>query len=1206
MNRLKGMLRRGYTLVELLVVVVIIGILSAVGAGVYLHVQQNASDQMPKQHLLDAWRSAQQAAADNGSGHTPSGNPVQGVTSAANENTYPAPTSSLLDEMTAQTPTLKIKTTANTAGVIDSSAVYVDTTRSTTTTTVLYAVTNDKRIWELIAHVGDQTPVMHTLLSLTTVAPKNDFGPTISGIAAQTGTLSVDPGAWASDTAPVYTYQWRRCDATGANCSNIAGATNQTYSPVAADVSQTLRAVVTATNTHGAASATSAQTKAVIAVQNPGPIAAILPTVSGLAQELQTLTAKPGNWTGSPPITLSYQWRRCDTSGANCTDIAGQTGLTYALTAADVGSTIRFQVTGSDSKGTNVAASNQTATVTPAPPQNTVLPQISGTAQDQQTLTTSNGTWIGANITYTYQWRRCDTSGANCSNIAGATNSSYLLTGSDIGATIRVNVTATNITGTTPATSAQTATVVAAPPANTALPTISGTVSVGSTLTATNGSWTGSTPINYTYQWRRCDNTGASCADIAGATGSTYVLAGADAAGTVRIKVTATNTAGTTSATSNQTAVIPPGSGTVTITGAPVVGQTLTATTSGWSGVTSYSYQWRTCDASGNNCSDMAGQTTSTYAPSASDIGNTLRVKVTATNSGGQATVTSSQTAVISYGFPAGTVLAFAGASVPSGWAVTDGSCGYSSGANPDLYAAIGTIYGGTSGNFCIPDLRGRFPLGKAASGTGSTLGGSGGISLGATTTINLPSASFTYNWSESPPAPGFASHAHTWYGPWGAVWVKSGPCQYCDNEPYAPVNYYATTESGSVSGISRSATSSTITPTVNVSYGDPPYAVIRYIIALSATSGANAPCGSLLASGSSTVPSGALAADGTNAAGCLAAGYSGNLPDLRNRFPVGQAASGTGSTLGATGGALTQTHSLVLPNQSATVSNSYSATINMSSPAHSDAESRGQAGDNSGCGCYTSNPWGGSSPMSHNGGSDNGAQYSSNTFTLNTSTSAVGGQTQNATSQSPWQAVKWIGYNSSGFAPATGVITAYAGSSAPNGWIFADGSCYATTGTYASLYAALGYTYGGSGGTFCVPDLRGRLPLGAGTNALGTSGGARDAAPQVTFSAFTPQLTVPAHTFSWNIPAHQHNDAMYKDYTCCDMSTDSANMYAIQQYAGTYSWNYAWTSADGGQTVNSSVGTQTVNPTAGYGAQTVTMSAINPPFVAVNYIIKY
>src|SRR5207248_1349058 len=138
------------------------------------------------------------------------------------------------------------------------------------------------------------------------------------------------------------------------------------------------------------------------------------------------------------------------------------------LGAGDVGATVRVDVTGSNKNGSVTATSAQTGVVAPAPapvspPASTGLPQISGTAQVGQTLSSSTGSWSGSPSGYGYQWKRCDSAGANCAPISGATTSSYLVANGDVGSTLRAAVTATNTAGTSTATSTQSATTTAAP-----------------------------------------------------------------------------------------------------------------------------------------------------------------------------------------------------------------------------------------------------------------------------------------------------------------------------------------------------------------------------------------------------------------------------------------------------------------------------------------------------------------------------------------------------------------------------------------------------------------------------------------------------------------------------------------------------------------------------------------------------------------------
>jgi len=286
------------------------------------------------------------------------------------------------------------------------------------------------------------------------------------------------------------------------------------------------------------------------------PESQALPAISGVAQQGQTLSASTGTWSLSP-TAYGYAWQRCDGSGGSCVAIGGASSATYQLGAADVGHTIRVVVTATNAGGSTPATSDHTSVALAAiAPANTVLPSISGVAQQTLTLSASTGTWSGTAATYSYAWQRCGPKGAGCVPIAGATAATYLLGAADVAHTLRVTVTATNGAGTASATSARTAVVVAlAPPTNVALPSISGVAQQGQTLSASTGTWSGN-PTGFSYAWLRCGKKGGGCVAIAGATSATYLVGAADVGYTLRVTVTATNPAGPTAATSARTALV--------------------------------------------------------------------------------------------------------------------------------------------------------------------------------------------------------------------------------------------------------------------------------------------------------------------------------------------------------------------------------------------------------------------------------------------------------------------------------------------------------------------------------------------------------------------------------------------------------------------------------------------------------------------------
>ena len=199
------------------------------------------------------------------------------------------------------------------------------------------------------------------------------------------------------------------------------------------------------------------------------------------------------------------------------------------------------------------------------------------------------------------------------------------------------------------------AAVAAAPPANTVPPSITGTPTVGQTLTASDGTWSNN-PTSFAYQWLRCNGGGNNCADVANGTQKTYTLVGADAGNTMRVRVTATNADGSNSAQSAQTAAVaaatsaaaPKNTAPPTISGTAKVGQQLRADPGSWSGnPTSFAYQWQRCDADVAICSNIVGATSQTYGIPTGDLGYRLRVRVTARNPKGSDTATSAITAIV-------------------------------------------------------------------------------------------------------------------------------------------------------------------------------------------------------------------------------------------------------------------------------------------------------------------------------------------------------------------------------------------------------------------------------------------------------------------------------------------------------------------------------------------------------------------------------
>jgi hypothetical protein len=126
----------------------------------------------------------------------------------------------------------------------------------------------------------------------------------------------------------------------------------------------------------------------------------------------------------------------------------------------------------------------------------------------------------------------------------------------------------TDAAGNTFTTAAASTTIDNAAPSNISPPVITGRAWTAQTLTASTGSWTGTEPLTYAYQWQSCNSLGEACTDIAGATGSSYVVKNGDLANTLRVLVGVSNPVGAVSSASAVTTVVVESSCTDTFKGA--------------------------------------------------------------------------------------------------------------------------------------------------------------------------------------------------------------------------------------------------------------------------------------------------------------------------------------------------------------------------------------------------------------------------------------------------------------------------------------------------------------------------------------------------------------------------------------------------------------------------------------------------------------
>ena len=497
----------------------------------------------------------------------------------------------------------------------------------------------------------------------------------------------VSPGQWAG-TPDAVTLQWQRCDGSSydsrtdsAACTDIDGATDSYHRAEVDDVDQRLRVRVTATASDSAPIIVYTEMTQPIGVDVrvyaslQGPVAVGEPATAHAevvdAEGLATTTSY--EWVVSCWNDHANQWQQQTISTGTApsyTPTAGQLGCGLAVTASVVARSSSGEVFGAATGDAGATIGGPVTQETPA--------TVTGDPIAGQTLTASPGTWSGGRGTflYDYQWQRCDAEGESCVDVDGATEAVYQTTAADIGhqliATVAAHIDQGWETDELPGGGVRHHAAAAAvgpveageKPRPAEAPAITGTAVEGATLQVGDGTWSGSEPMSYAYQWQLCSVAGDGCRDIAGATSITYDVPSAIYGRTLRAAVTATNAMGTQTAYSEPTA--PVGAGdlpdpetvpSLTVVGPAARGSLVTTDGGTWQNATreQLSYQWLRCGTDGTGCVEIDDAVGVTYTLTDDDAGSRLEIEVTATNAAGEARAISDVSDVIDSA-PAATV----------------------------------------------------------------------------------------------------------------------------------------------------------------------------------------------------------------------------------------------------------------------------------------------------------------------------------------------------------------------------------------------------------------------------------------------------------------------------------------------------------------------------------------------------------------------
>ena len=319
-------------------------------------------------------------------------------------------------------------------------------------------------------------------LNLTSDRPWAISAPSVIGDPRLGETLTASDAIWAP-AAPSVQRQWRRCDADGGNCVDIAAATGTTYTVANADIGSTLRFVNVATDGGGTSTSQSRSFEAYIPFQGPqveslgtgdrihagtfargavdhcatpgaAPTTVVFPStfylfdsfpVTSLLNEPACLVVRAVPNCFPDGVSVEIYTPSSDPAAgitANHAAHSGEPPPGPVLTSWRLPAGGNAEATVSHGFNGGVTCASYNVTLGADAPFASARPAIAGTAAEGGTLTASDGVWSGSPV-FGHLWLRCDGSGAACVPIGGATGASYTPTSADVGRRLRVRVTAT-------------------------------------------------------------------------------------------------------------------------------------------------------------------------------------------------------------------------------------------------------------------------------------------------------------------------------------------------------------------------------------------------------------------------------------------------------------------------------------------------------------------------------------------------------------------------------------------------------------------------------------------------------------------------------------------------------------------------------------------------------------------------------------------